>query len=188
LRQIGSFLKPLVGIPRKTYETDLAQTGITDEKVDVYSQAKGHTDHPIFLAWLTHVFLSEEVRRCKTMGYQGDAVLIMDNCTAHTGPEVDGAWTSHGVVVCLLPRHSSNQLQPLDPSTFGIFNRHIARINQLETVNVQSGHTAHVASSFMSAASSLNVVGTLLNAGIALTLIEKGSYVVAFAQAKRDAE
>jgi hypothetical protein len=40
----------------------------------------------------------------------------------------------------------------------------------METVNVQSSHIAQVVSAFMSASSPLNVVGTFLSAGIALSL------------------
>jgi hypothetical protein len=50
----------------------------------------------------------------------------------------------------------------------------------METVNLQSSHIAQVVSSLISAASSLNVVATFLNAGIALTITEdrKLSYLV----------
>lgn len=170
----GSYLKPLIVIPRKTYDADLALTGITDEKVTVYSQAKGYTNRPIFLAWLTDIFLPEVARRREALGYDGRAVLIMDNCTAHTGPEIHEACAAQGVVVCWLPPHSSNQIQPLDLSTFGITKRHIARVNRMETVNVQSRHIAEVVSSFMSAASPMNVVGTFASAGITLTLSPEG--------------
>jgi hypothetical protein len=166
----GSYLKPLIVIPRKSYDTDLALTGVTDEKIAIYSQAKGYTNRPIFLAWLIDVFLPEVARRRQAMDYEGRAVLMLDNCTAHIGREVDDACDAKGVIMCPFPPHSSNQVQPLDVSTFGITKRHIARVNRMENVNVQSRHIAQVVCSFMSAASPINIVGTFRHAGIALTI------------------
>jgi hypothetical protein len=167
----------LIVIPRKTYDADLASTGITDEKVTIYSQSKGYTDRPIFLSWLTEVFLPEVQRRREAFDYSGRTVLILDNCTAHMGPEVDELCAEHGVAFCPLPPHSSNQIQPLDLSTFGITKRHIARVNRMENVNIQSTHIAQVVSSFMSAASPLNVVGTFRRAGIRMRLDSDGRLV-----------
>lgn len=170
----GSYLKPLIVIPRKTYDADLGLTGLTDEKVTVYSQAKGYTDRPIFHAWLTEIFLPEVARRRDALGYGGQAVLILDNCTAHTGPEIAEACASQGIIMCPLPPHSSNQIQPLDLSTFGVTKRHIARANRMEAVNLQSRHIAEVVSSFMAAAAPMNVVATFASAGITLFLSPDG--------------
>jgi hypothetical protein len=59
----------LVVILRKTYDTDLALTGMADENVDIYSQAKDYTDLPILFTWITDLFLLEAVRRREAMGY-----------------------------------------------------------------------------------------------------------------------
>jgi hypothetical protein len=166
----GSFLKPLVVIARQTYDTNLALTGITDEKVSLYSQSKRHIDRSIFLAWLNEIFLPEVRRRREGDNYTGWTVIIMDNCTAHTGDEIDELCELHGITVCPLPPHSSNQVQPLDLSTFGITKRLIAKVNRMETVNIQTSHIARVVSNFMSAASHLNNVGTFRSAGIARIL------------------
>jgi hypothetical protein len=96
-----SFLKPLIVLLRKTYDSDLALLGRTDEKVGVYSQSKGYTGRPIFLSWLCDLFIPELNRRRTAFGYAGRAVLIMDNCTTHTWPEVEGTCTEAGVLVCL---------------------------------------------------------------------------------------
>jgi hypothetical protein len=147
-------------------------TGITNEQVDVCSQAQGYTDRPIFLAWFTDLFLPDDVRRREATGYQRHAVLNVDDCTANTGPEVAEACTAPGGMVCPLPLHSSNQPQQLDLSTFGIAKRQITRINRMETMDVQYSRTAPVVSSFISVASPLDVVGAFLSVGIALTLVE----------------
>jgi hypothetical protein len=183
----GSFLKPLIVVPRKTDDSDLALTGITDEKVAIYSQAKGYTDRPIYMAWLTEIFVPEVLRRREAFSYAGPVVLIIDNCTAHTGAEIDELCGEYGIRVCPLPPHSSNQMQPLDLSTFGVTKRLIARVNRMETVNVQSSHIAQVVSAFMSASSPLNVVGTFLSAGIALSLDAGADFSAVLPGSTRDA-
>jgi hypothetical protein len=161
-------------IPRKTYDGDLTVTDFTDEKVSVYPQPKKHTDRPIFLTWLRDLFILKLSRRRAAFSYTGRAVLVMDNCTAHTGPEVNEACTETGVLVCPSPPHSSDQIQPLDLPTFGVTKRAIARVGRMETVDVQSDHIAQVVGGFMSAASPSNVLGTFTRAGLVLTLDSDG--------------
>jgi hypothetical protein len=140
----------------------------TDDKVAVHSQAKGHTDKSIFWAWISDVFLPEVVRRRQAFGYEGKVVLIMNS---YTGPEVDELWEVHGIIICPLPLHSSNQVQLLDLSTFGITKRSIAHINHMKTVSVQSSHIARVVSAFLSASSPLDIIRTFRSAGIMLCLV-----------------
>jgi hypothetical protein len=142
----GSYCKPFVMIPRKTYDLDLALTGLTEEKVTVDLQRKGYTDKITFLTWINIVFLPEVTRRRESFNHKGNAILIMDNCTAHTGLEVDELFDANGIISCFIPPHSSNQIQPLHLSTFRITKRLIGRINKMETVNIQSSHIGQVVS------------------------------------------
>jgi hypothetical protein len=156
----GFVLKYLIAIHRKAYDADLSLMGIRDEKVSVYSQTKGYKDRSIFFGWLIDLFLPEVGRRRETMGFEGRAVLIINNYTSHTGFHIDAARAAQGIVLCPLPLHSSNQVQLLDVSPFGFTKWHIAVVNRTGLVNVQSTYIAQVIRSFMSAASPLNVVGT----------------------------
>jgi hypothetical protein len=72
------------------------------------------------------------------------------------------------VIPCYFPPHSSNQLQPLDLSVFGITKRYIARTNALDAVNIQSKHIAAVVCAFLAAAVPVNVVRTFGLSGICL--------------------
>jgi hypothetical protein len=56
----------------------------------------------------------------------------MDNCTAHTEPEIGEVCAAHGVIICPLPPHSSNQIQPLEMWTFDITKRRIACVHRME--------------------------------------------------------
>jgi hypothetical protein len=163
----GSFLRPSVIIPRKTYDDDLMLYGLTPEKVDVYHQKKGYIDKDIFFTWMTDTFVPELERRRMQFGY-GPACPIMDNCTSHTGEDIDAICQAHRINIIWLPPHSSNQLQMLDLSVFGITKRFIARANRMDPVYIQIEHIAKVVNSFMQAAIPINIVQSFKIAGISL--------------------
>jgi hypothetical protein len=163
----------LIVIHSKTIDADIALTELADEKVAIYSQPKGFIDQPIFWAWFEDVFIPEICQRCARYQYAGNILLLMDNCTNHMFLSLESLWTQHGITSCLLPPHGSNQTQLLDLSTFGIAKRLLPSVNRTETVNSQSLHIAQVVSTFMSAASPLNVVATFWNAGINLAIADE---------------
>jgi hypothetical protein len=84
----GSYLRPAVIIPRKTYDDHLQQYGLTKEKLDVYHQSKGYIDREIFETWFRDTFADEILNRRNKYGYSGPSYLIMDNCTAHSGSDI----------------------------------------------------------------------------------------------------
>jgi hypothetical protein len=71
----GSFLKPAVVIPRKTYDEDLLLFGMTPEKVQLYSQGSGYIITAIFADWLQSIFIPELERRRETQSYTGPPFL-----------------------------------------------------------------------------------------------------------------
>jgi hypothetical protein len=168
----GSYLKPFVIIPRKTVDADLPFTGLTKEKLIVYSQPKGFITTEISDAWFEETFLPELRARRVSRAYDGQAVLILDGCTAHSSPNVERLCAANNVILFPLPLHSSNQLQVLDVSLFGVMKRAIARINRMEAVNLQSRHIAQVVCGFLSARTLINIVASFRNAGIGLVVDE----------------
>jgi hypothetical protein len=169
----GSFLKPSIVIHRKIIDADAALTGLTNEKLAIYSQPKGLIDQSIFWAWFDDVFIPEICQLCARYQSTRGIVLLMDNCTTHAFPRFKSLCTQHGITICLLQPHSSNQGQPLDPLTFGITKQFLARVNRMETVNIESLHTAHAVSTFMSAASAINVIATFQSVGINLAIADE---------------
>jgi hypothetical protein len=145
----GSDLKPLIVIPRQSYDSDLALVGITDEKWTFIRRTRA--TRSVFLAWFTNLFFLEAAPRRQAFAYEVRVISMMDHCTPPTGPEIDEACAAHEVVICALPPHSSNQIQRLDVATFGISKRRISHVSRMEKVIVQSGHIAYVVNSFMSA-------------------------------------
>jgi hypothetical protein len=164
----GSALKPEIIIPRKTVDADLVLTDLTAEKVTIRSQPHGFIDTRIFDSWCETTFIPELHKRRMTHGYEGPAVLFLDNCSAHNGARFHEICAANRVIPCYLPPHSSNQLQPLDLSIFGITKRYLARVNKLNAVNIQTKHIATVVCSFLAAAVPLNIVKTFENSGISL--------------------
>jgi hypothetical protein len=67
----GSQVKPLIVIPRKMIDEDLYLIGLTDKKIDFYSQSKGRIGKPILDAWLGETFLPESIRRRHHFSYDG---------------------------------------------------------------------------------------------------------------------
>jgi hypothetical protein len=67
-----------------------------------------------------------------------------------------------------LPPHSSNQLQELDISLFGLLKRRIENINSKLDINIQSKHIAQIYSAFQSSFTSQNIIASFRNAGMEL--------------------
>jgi hypothetical protein len=84
----GSFLKPLIVIHRKTIDCDVALTGLTNEKAAIYSKSKGLIDRSILWAWFEDAFIPEISQWWACCQYAGSIFLLMDNCTAHSFPNV----------------------------------------------------------------------------------------------------
>jgi hypothetical protein len=164
----GSFLKPSIIISRKTWDDELVEEGFTPEKIEIYDQEHAFINMTIFEDWFKDTFVPEVARRRQIFDYSGPAFLIMDNCTTHAGEQYEALAAANKIEPIWLPAHSSNQLQMLDLSIFGITKRKIARVNRLEQVNVQTEHIVQVVNSFMSAACPHNVIESFRNAGFSL--------------------
>jgi hypothetical protein len=147
-------------------------TGLTAEKIRVLHQPKGYVDRDIFDDWLQDNFLVELQRRKTMHSYDGPAILLLDNCTAHQSEKFQALCQVYSVIACYLPRPSSNQVQPLDLSIFGITKKFFVKANRMEAMNVQTIHIARVVNAFMSAGKPTNIVKTFENSGICLALDE----------------
>jgi hypothetical protein len=170
----GSYLKPMVIIPRKTVDPDLAPTGLTEEKVDIVHQPKGYINTQLFDQWFKEIFILELVHRRRHFGYDGEAILLLDGCSCHSSDKFRRLCEQHKVVAIFFPPHSSNQVQPLDLSVFGNTKKAIRRANRLEAVNIQTDHIVKVVNSFMAAATTCNVVGAFRRAGLVLFVEDDG--------------
>jgi hypothetical protein len=104
-----SAIKPQIIIPRKTIDDDLVLTGLTPEKVAVRSQPKGYAWAQLFDDWFSSIFLPELAARRVADNYDGSAILLLDNCTAHQSLLFTQLCDEHAVRACFFPPHSSNR-------------------------------------------------------------------------------
>jgi hypothetical protein len=132
----GSYVTPALIIPRVTYEDELAEYGLTDEKIVIYSQKNAFIDRDIFFDWLKDVFQPDLVARRIKYSYSGKAYLLLDNCSAHFGPDVHNLCADNNLELLYIPPHSSHFLQCLDVSVFGITKNLIRTYNRIDEANI----------------------------------------------------
>jgi hypothetical protein len=92
----------------------------------------------LFDEWVASTIVPELKRRRKKWGYSGPAFLMLDHCTAHETSQFAQLCEANRIQSIFLPPHSSNQLQVLDLSIFGLTKQVITRVNHMEGVNIQS--------------------------------------------------
>jgi hypothetical protein len=73
----GSYVTPALIIPRATYEDELAEYGLTDEKIVIYSQKNAFMDRDIFFDWLKEVFRPDLIAWRTKWSYDGKAYLLL---------------------------------------------------------------------------------------------------------------
>jgi hypothetical protein len=86
------------------------------------------------------------------------AVMILDNCPFHGIERFPALCGERNVFSLFRPQYSSNQLQPLDLSLFGLTKRLLIRFNHMDASNTQTQHTAQVVSAYLSAPGLFNVI------------------------------
>jgi transposase len=173
----GRYTKPFFIIPRKTYDVDLHLFGIDDYNVEIKYQTKGFVDRDIVEYWFSSIFLPEIRQNQKTFNYNGKTILILDNCTCHNSDYIDDICFENNIELVFLPPHSSNQLQVLDVSLFGLLKRRIENINSKVDINIQSKHIAQIYSALQSSFTSQNIIASFRNAGMELYLENSTCFV-----------
>jgi hypothetical protein len=151
-------------MPRETFNNER----VTNEKVEIYSQRNSFVDIDIFIDWRRDTLLTDLRQRRKRWNYQGQAFLVLDNCSAHRGPEFLELCSEHNLSPVFIPQHSSHQVQPLNLCIFGITKKLIGRLNKLEKMNVQTAHIVQLVNTFIAAATPSNIIQTFHSASISL--------------------
>jgi hypothetical protein len=114
-------------IPRKSVERELFECGFTPAVVSLVWQENGFCTGMLFEEWCFTVFLPDVLAQRERLGHGGPAFLIPDGFSGHSTEAVEEAFLQYGVVLIVLPPHSSDQTQPLDLDIFATRKRnHIA--------------------------------------------------------------
>jgi hypothetical protein len=162
----GGMLNPLVIVQRKTYETDIIETGFTPDKLDIVFRERGFIDRFLFDEWARTIFFPEIERRRLAFNYGGQAVLILDGCTCHNSDWfLDEALAMH-VDLHFLPPHSSDRTQPLDLGLFGLTKRSLTKVRPDPEKSMQSNQLIRMLCAWFSAATPKNIIGSFTRPGI----------------------
>lgn len=162
----GDRLRPLVVLPRVTIEAELFTTGYTTDHVAYAHSRKGFITTDLFCQYLEHVFIPHVRFERHRVGYQGRAVLLMDNCSCHKSDAVKRILEANNVVTVFLPPHSSDQTQPLDVGLFGNMKMAQSRIHCPKRMSTQSQQVVKMISAYYSAGHPLAVTGAFVRAGL----------------------
>lgn len=119
----GTYLKPLVIIPRKTVDNIILKRA-TYNNFLLKFQNKGFSTTELTKIWLTEIFFPEVERRWneehQRTVYNGNAVQIIDGCSTHGAAfRLFNLVEKHIDIIYLVP-HSSHLTQPLDFALFAI--------------------------------------------------------------------
>jgi hypothetical protein len=146
----------------------MVEYGLTGEKLEVYSQKHAFIDREIFFDWMKDTLIPDLIKRRAAHDYWGTAFLLLDNCTAHFGPDISDLCDHNHLQLLYIPPHSSHFLQCLDVSVFGLTKKSISDLNKIENANVQTKHIVKMVNGFLAAATPPNIVKSFKNSGISL--------------------
>lgn len=135
----GTTLTPMVLISRTTIENEIALYGYNHGANVIFKyQPHAFMTTILFEQWAREVFFPEVTQRRLNLGYEGEALLIMDGLGAHHSETFLSECREHNIKVKFLVPHSSDQTQPLDLVTFGILKRSLNRSAINAAITIQA--------------------------------------------------
>jgi hypothetical protein len=162
----GDALKPLIIVPRHTCEQELYEIGFTPQSVLYAEQENGFITAELFNYWAEEVLFPYIERTRKELEYTGDAIVILDGCTAHTNDLFQDNASYNGVELVFLPAHTSDQTQPLDLGIFGTQKSEASRIHPHNNLNVQSQKIYKALCGYHKATTRPNIISAFRRSGI----------------------
>ena len=163
----GTYLAPLIIIPRKTIEKEMLACGYRAENnVFIVSQESGFITGLIWDFWVETIFIPEIRRRRLQHGYSGEIVLMLDGCTAHSTDFFLDECVYHGVTIFELPPNASDQVQALDLGMFGIQKNGTRNIKPAARFSEQSKEIIKICSSWTRIATPTNITAAFAEAGL----------------------
>jgi hypothetical protein len=95
----GTWLKPLLILPRKTIQRELLDEGINGRSARFVDQENGFITTSLFTDWWKQVFVSEVRSPRERSQYRGHAVLLMDRLTYHGSDDVEDLSLDNGCFI-----------------------------------------------------------------------------------------
>ena len=105
----GEALKPMLIIPRKTIESELALYGYNSNVVSYAYQEYSFMISKIFEQWANEIFFPYVNEKRKKFNYNGESLIILDGLGAHDSIGfIEGCERYNNEILTLVP-HSSDQ-------------------------------------------------------------------------------
>lgn len=173
----GSFLKLYYIISRKTVDTEMLNTGLTSNYIDIERSATGFINSELFEHWFKNVFVKEIQERRKKFNYYGYAVLLIDGCSSHLTTSIEAISVQNKIIIGIIPAHSSHWIQCLDNGLFGIHKKVILSFNTKSDWSEQTNQLVKNYSSWQKVATVWNITRAFEAVGIFIeTRKENGKY------------
>ena len=170
----GSYLAPMIVVPRKTLEVEVLRFGLTSDKVLFRYQCNGFINTTIFEDYIIEVLIPYLKSRKDQLGWEHHAVIILDNCSCHMSQKVADECENQNIILIFIPPHSSHLLQPLLIGIFGIHKQAQSRIFLPRDLNVQSKQIIKMYSGFQSIANPPNIISAFKSCGTC-SYVENGT-------------
>lgn len=162
----GTWLKPLLILPRKTIEKELLEEGINEQLAQFVYQENGFITTQLFTNWCEQVFFPELQQRRERYHYGGRAVLLMDGLTCHGSDDVEDLCLDNHCFIQFLPPHSSDQVQPCDIGIFGPMKANITRVNPAAELSKQSKQVVKILGALQTTLLPPTIIHAFAQAGI----------------------
>lgn len=172
----GSALKPLVLVPRVTIEGELILAGYGPQSCILAHTANGYITRELFERYIRQVLVPYVVEMRQLLGYDGHAVLTMDQCSCHCSDTINEICAANGIRLIYLPAHTSDQTQPCDLGLFGNMKAAQARIHVPEGMSLQSRQIVRIISAFRATCHPCAVTSAFRRAGISNVLRNGRAY------------
>ena len=162
----GNSLKPLIIIPRKSFEIELYEVGYTQETCILVHQENGYINTTIFFEWIHRILIPYFETERKKINYQGYAILLMDGCSSHKTNDIEEILFDNGIIVQYLPAHTSDQVQPLDVGIFHVLKQAMSRIHPPTWMNQQTKQIYKILGGLHAVTTPPNIISAFSQCGI----------------------
>jgi transposase len=162
----GRALKPLIVIPRKTIEIDLYECGFTPDTCHILFQENGFLTTDLFVEWAMTVFFPDTIQMRQSLGYEGPVFLVLDGFSGHIPDTIEEQCLFYGVVLVVVPPHTSDQVQPLDLGFFALHKLESHRVRPHTDLSAQTVKILKILCGLQKASTPLNIIKAFRRAGI----------------------
>lgn len=128
-----------------------------------------------FAYWADTILFPTIIKKRKETGYQGEAILLLDGCTAHSSDYFLDECTYYNVIPFFEPAGSSDQVQALDLGIFGIQKSLKGKIKTKKEIGPAAKEVLQIVNSWIKITTPDIVVSAFNQAGIYVLELQDGN-------------